>query len=208
MAADRETGSPGGRIASPTALGAVLAGGAGRRLGGSKALAELAGRPLLSYPLEALEEAALEAVVVAKPGSALPPLECQAVREAELPRHPLCGIVAALRHAGGRPVVAVACDMPFASPRLLAALASAAEPLVVPAPGGRLQPLQARYGPELLPALEAALEREEPLRRSVAALGPRLLGDAELSRLGDPELSFFNVNDAGDLHQAEYELRP
>jgi molybdopterin-guanine dinucleotide biosynthesis protein A len=184
-----------------------LAGGAGRRLGGSKAMAKLNGRPLISHTLGALAAAGLETVVVAKPDSGLPPLDCPIAREPPLPRHPLCGIVAALRHAGGRPVVALACDMPFASPLLLAALAASAEPLVVPAPGGRLQPLQARYGTELLPALEAALEREEPLRRSVAALGPRLLGDAELSRFGDPELPFFNVNDADDLRIAEQELR-
>lgn len=191
-----------------TALGAVLAGGAGRRLGGAKATAELGGRPLVSYPLAAFADAGLEAIVVAKPGSALPPLECEVVREPPLPRHPLCGIVAALRYAGGRAVVVVACDMPFVSPRLLAALAAADEPLVVPAPGGRPQPLHARYGPQLLPALEATLEREEPLRRCVAGLGPRLLGEAELSRFGDPELPFFNVNDAEDLHMAERELRP
>ena len=38
-------------------LGVVLAGGAGARLGGAKALARLAGEPLLLRPLRALGEA-------------------------------------------------------------------------------------------------------------------------------------------------------
>jgi molybdopterin-guanine dinucleotide biosynthesis protein A len=189
--------------ATPAALGAVLAGGAGRRLGGDKARAELGGRPLIWHPLAALRAAGLEAIAVAKPSAELPRLDCEIVREPELPRHPLCGIVAALRRAGGRPLVVVACDMPFAAPALLAHLAAAAEPLVVPAPGGRAQPLQARFGAELLPDLEAALAREEPLRRTVESLSPRELDDAELARFGDPERMFLNVNDAGDLRRAQ-----
>jgi molybdenum cofactor guanylyltransferase len=190
-----------------TALGAVLAGGHGRRLGGAKAKVELAGRPLVCHALAALEAAGLEAVVVAKPDTELPPLGCPVVREPELPRHPLCGIVAALREAEGRAVVVLACDMPLAAPALLERLAAASGRLVVPAPGGRLEPLQARYGAALLPALEAALARREPLRRSVAALAPRRLGDEELERWGDPARLFLNVNDGDDLKRAERALR-
>jgi molybdopterin-guanine dinucleotide biosynthesis protein A len=85
---------------------------------------------------------------------------------------------------------------------LLRALAEAREPLVVPAPGDDPQPLMARWSPELLPSLEAALEREEPLRRTVASLAPRLLDDAELAEFGDPAHAFFNVNTPADLSAA------
>jgi molybdopterin-guanine dinucleotide biosynthesis protein A len=185
-----------------TPLGAVLAGGSGSRLGGAKATVELAGRPLLSYPLAAFAAAGIEPLVVAKAETELPPLECPVLREPEEPRHPLAGIVAALREAGGRPLVVLACDMPLADPALLAELAAAPEPLVVPVPGGRPQPLQARYSAALLPALAAALGRREPLRRTVEALSPRLLDDAELARFGDLERLFLNVNDASDLRRA------
>ncbi|MFN8217395.1 MAG: NTP transferase domain-containing protein [Solirubrobacterales bacterium] len=199
-----------------TALGAVLAGGSGSRLGGAKPTAELAGRPLISFPLAALAAAGLEAVVVAKPDTELPDFgapgwagegeETPAPRlilEPREPRHPLAGIVAALRDAGTRPLVVLACDMPLASPALLAALAAAPDPLVVPSPGGLLEPLQARYSASLLASLEAALAERAPLRQTVAALGPRLLGEAELSRFGPVERSFLNVNDAADLARAE-----
>jgi molybdenum cofactor guanylyltransferase len=117
------------------------------------------------------------------------------------PTHPLAGIVAALRHADG-PLVVLGCDFPFVPPALLRALADAPEPLVVPAPGGDPQPLVARWTPALLPDLEAALAREEPLRRTVAALSPRLLDDPELAPFGDPGRVFFNVNTPADLTAA------
>jgi molybdenum cofactor guanylyltransferase len=128
-------------------------------------------------------------------------LEVEVVAEPEEPTHPLTGIVAALRHAGA-PVVVLGCDFPFAPPSLLRVLAEAPEPLVVPAPGDEPQPLMARWSPELLPRLEEALAREEPLRRTVAALAPRLLDDAELARFGDPARVFFNVNTPADLRAA------
>lgn len=225
-----------GKAAAP--LGVVLAGGRGSRLGGAKATAELAGRPLISYPLAALAEAGLEAVVVAKPdtdqggrplarailggrplarGTGLKTtapagtgqrttagegdVAVSVLLEPAEPTHPLAGIVAALRQTG-RPLVVIGCDFPFVPPALLRALADAPEPLVVPAPGGEPQPLVARWSPALLPALEEALAREEPLRYTVAALSPRLLADADLAPFGDLARVFFNVNTPADLDAA------
>jgi molybdopterin-guanine dinucleotide biosynthesis protein A len=189
------------------ALGAVLAGGQGSRLGGDKATVELGGRPLISYPLAALATAGLEAVVCAKPGQELPPLEVPVVAEPEQPRHPLCGIVAALRAGEGRPVVAIACDLPFVSVGLIEALAAAAEPLVIPRLAGRPQPLLARYEPSLLPDLEAALEREAPLVATLESLRPRYLDEDELAAFGDPHRLLFNLNDPDDLREAEVLLK-
>jgi molybdopterin-guanine dinucleotide biosynthesis protein A len=195
-------------VSESAAVGAVLAGGLGTRIGGGKPGLHLAGRPLISFPLAAIEEAGLRPLVIAKRDSPLPPLEVDVVLEPDQPRHPLCGIVAALREAAGRPVVAVACDMPFASPALLAWLASAQEPLVVTAPDGAAQPLLARYDSSLLPALEDALERGQPLRETVGALRPHLLGTGELARFGDPRRLCFNVNTPADLATAERMLQP
>jgi len=209
----------------PGPLGVVLAGGRGSRLGGAKPTTPLAGRPLISYPLATLAAAGLEAVVVVKSGTELPDPsgrpparqagqrttvggvrgETPVIVEPEEPVHPLAGIVAALRQVG-RPLVVLGCDFPFVPPALARVLAEAPEPLVVPAPGGEAQPLVARWTPALLPALEGALAREEPLRRTVAALSPRLLDDPELTRFGDPARLFFNVNTPTDLRLAERAL--
>ena len=190
------------KAAEVGALGVVLAGGRGSRLGGAKPTADLAGRPLISYPLAALAEADVEAVVVAKTDTDLPKLDVEVLTEPAEPVHPLAGIVAAIRQTG-RPIVVIGCDFPFVPAALLRALADAPEPLVVPAPGGAPQPLVARWTLALLPALEDALDREEPLRRTVTALSPRLLDDPELAPFGDPARVFFNVNTPADLRLAE-----
>ena len=154
-------------------LGAVLAGGAGKRVGGAKASLELCGRPLIAYPIAALREAGLEPVVVAKRDTPLPELDVTVVHDASAVLHPLAGVLAALDHAGG-PVVVVGTDMPDIPPQLLRRLADADEEaeVVVATAAGRLEPLCARYSPAAREALARALAQEAPLRATVAAMNP------------------------------------
>lgn len=183
------------------ALGAVLAGGRGSRLGRPKATAPLGGRALIGYPLAALTAAGVESVVVAKPDSSLPALGVEIWEEPAEPAHPLCGIVRALQ--GGRPVLVVGCDMPLITPAAVSWLAGLPGPLAIPRVGGRLHPLLGRYDPELAPALEDALRRQAPLQDAVMELRPRLLEEAELRRFGDPARLLFNVNTPEDLAEAQ-----
>jgi molybdopterin-guanine dinucleotide biosynthesis protein A len=187
------------------AIVAVMAGGLGKRLGGAKPSAVLAGRPLICHPLAAAAEAGLEAIVVAKPSTVLPLLDVRVAHEPEQPRHPLCGLVAALRLAAARPrppaVVAVACDMPFVTGpllRWLAGLDGAAMAHV----DGRDQPLLGRWPVGGLPLVAQALAEGRPLRSGLAALEPTILEEGELSRFGDPTRLCFNVNDPDDLRAA------
>jgi len=177
------------------------------RMGAPKATLELAGRPLVGYPLEAVAAAGLVPVVVAKGGSELPDLQCRVVRDSHARSHPAAGIVAALAAADG-PVVVVACDMPFVPAQLLMVLAQLDSRLAVPMLGGRTQPLLARYEPGVVPALERAVERGEPLSEAVAALDPLVLGPDELAGFGDPGWIAFNINDRDDLATAEQLVAP
>jgi molybdenum cofactor guanylyltransferase len=181
-------------------VGVVLAGGLGRRIGGSKAIVELCGRPLIAYPLAALMDCLSEVAIIAKPDTVLPSLPGVTVWiEPETPRHPLVGIVQALRLAVGRPVLVCAADLPFVTPGLLDRIAATdpcGAPAVVPVCARVLQPLLAMYMPAAAPLLAPAAELgESPLRRDVEALQPRILDVA------DPE-PFFNVNAPEDLLQA------
>jgi molybdopterin-guanine dinucleotide biosynthesis protein A len=183
----------------PKAIVAVLAGGAGKRIGGQKAMVELCGRPLIERPLAAAAEAGLEAVVVAKQDSELPDLAVPVWREPDEPRHPLAGVVEALRRCEGRPVVAAACDMPFLTPGFLGWLASFREQAVVPSAGGRLHPLIAHYGPNALGPLAAATSQGLSAREAVRALSPRLVEEGALCRFGTIEHLLMNVNTPEDL---------
>jgi molybdopterin-guanine dinucleotide biosynthesis protein A len=187
-------------------IGVVLAGGLGRRIGGSKAIVELRGTPLVCYPLRALQAVLAEVVVVAKPGTALPPLPGVPIwLEPAEPRHPLAGIVHALEGAGAasgiegmaRELLVSAADLPFLSPDLVERLVRAdahGAPALVPRAGGRLQPLLARYAPAAYAPLAAAL-RADPLPAlgdAVAELEPHVIDC-------DDAQPFFNVNAPEDL---------
>jgi molybdenum cofactor guanylyltransferase len=175
-------------------------------MGSPKASVELAGAPLIERPLRAMREARLEAVVVAKPDTGLPPLDVPVWREPEEPAHPLTGIVAALEQ-GGRPVVVCGCDLPFLAPALLAHLAGRSEPLVVIEAAGRLHPLIGRYTPELIDALRAGRDEQRPLHEIVTELGAVRINEPKVRRYGDPERIVFNVNTPADLAEAEEMLR-
>ena len=164
-------------------IGAVLAGGRGRRLGGSKPSAELLGEPLASYPAAALAGVCERVAVVCKPDTELPELRgTERWDEPEQPQHPLTGIVHALERAGG-PVLVCAADMPFVTADALRTLlhAAGAAPAVVAVADGVLQPVLGLYAPAALERLRAAppdasltstVESLEPAR---AALPPALV---------------------------------
>ena len=182
---------------SPPPLAVVLAGGRSRRMGSPKAVVPLGGRPLVLWALAAAAEAGLDAVVVAKPGVALPPLEVPVWSEPEEPAHPACGLVAALERAAPRAVVALACDMPFVPPALLAELA--ALDAVAAHPPGEAFP--ARYAPAALPVLRAGLAREAPLRELLDELHPATVA------VDEPARSLLGINDPAALARAEAALR-
>jgi len=180
--------------------GAVLAGGRGHRLGrGSKASAQLAGRPLVVYPLDALRGVCERVAVVCKPGTELPELEAaERWDEPESPQHPRAGVVHALERAGG-PVLLCAADMPFVTPdacRTLLSKAGTGEgaTAVVAAAEGILQPVFGLFAPAALEPLRSA-PPDEPLTASVEALDP--------VRVALPPALVRSVNTAEDLAEAE-----
>lgn len=180
-------------------IGVVLAGGAGRRIGGGKPGRMLAGRPLASYPAAALAEVCERVAIVAKPGSALPQLPGveQWDDEPAEPQHPLTGIVHALDRAAGEEILVCAADMPFVTPEAMRELVKAGGTAVATA-DGVLQPVLALYQPEALALLRQA-EEDAPLTRAVETLDPIHV------RL--PAKLLQNVNTPEELAAAERELR-
>lgn len=172
-------------------------------MGESKPAVELGGEPLLARSLRAFADAGIEPMVAAKPETCLPALSCELIIEPPQPFHPLLGVATALRRHPEHAAVVLACDLPFVPAALLAWLASAEEPLIVCEAGGRLHPLLGRYEPALAASLDQAIGRDESAGAAVRALRPRLLGEEELSRFGEPERILLNVNDQDDLVRAE-----
>ena len=190
--------SAGGRVAA-----AVLAGGRASRLAGDKANAMLAGSTLAGRAVGSLRSAGLEPFVVTKRDRPVEVQGAQVVIETDLPQHPLTGVAAAIREAGGRDVVVLACDLPLLPVEYLAWLAGREGETVIPCPGGAPQPLAARYRPADLVTIDAALERQASAREAAGELRASFAGEDELSRFGDPAAMFLNVNTPGDLERAE-----
>lgn len=182
---------------------AVLAGGEGSRMGRAKADVPLGGRPMISYPLEALQSAGFEPFVVTKADRPLDLDGIEVILEPDRPRHPLVGIAAAIERAAGRPLLVVACDLPLLTPALLAWLAVQPGDSVLPRVGGHPQPLAARYGPEAGNTVRDGLARGLPVRTVIEALAPTVIEEEDLARFGSPERLFFNVNTPADLRRAE-----
>ncbi len=174
---------------------AILAGGAGSRIGGDKALVQLAGRPLIAYPLAAAEQAELARVVVAKADTRLPPLPAtvSVLREPDEPRHPLLGVLTAL--SAFPAVIAIPCDMPFIDADALVELAAMPQQLATLYAG---EPFPSLYRRGALPALRAAVGSNRSLR-SVHA-------DSACARVSDPAALTFSVNTPADLAAAGQRL--
>lgn len=191
----------------PVSVGAVLAGGQSSRMGRPKAMVELGGRPMLARVVGTVGSAGLEPIVVAKPDSELPHVDCRVLSEPDQPRHPLTGLVTALSASAGRGVVVIACDMPLVPAKLLTWLAALEESVAVCEVGGQLEPMLGRYSPAVAEELAESLERGAPMRQAVSALEPYVVSESQIARFGDPARIVFNVNTPSDLAAAERLLR-
>lgn len=119
----------------------------------------------------------------------------------------LGGILTAVAEAPA-PVVVVAWDMPFVSAELIRALAAGLDryDAFLPQSEGRrgVEPLCAAYGPACRGAIAASLDAGD--LRAIgfhAAIRVGILPHADVERLGDPALLFYNVNTADDLAHAD-----
>jgi molybdenum cofactor guanylyltransferase len=174
-------------------IGAILAGGAGNRMGGvSKAMLELDGRPLAVHVASVLAQACESVAIVCKPETEIPKIAgVERWDEPAQPRHPLTGIVHALEEAEG-PVLVCAVDMPWVTAHACRSLLDAAPGAVaaVAVGAGEPCPVFGVYALESLDVLRAA-EPNAPLRETVDALDP--------VRVALPPVLLRSVNEPGDL---------
>jgi molybdopterin-guanine dinucleotide biosynthesis protein A len=185
---------PTAKIAST--VGAVLAGGASRRLGSDKALVEVEGRTLIERASEVLDVVFTETLVIAPARAAYAALDVVVTPDLRPALGPLGGLHTALVRAAGRSVFLLACDMPRVTTDVVRwlidgdstaeARRSASEPWVrVPRDAAGLQPLCGLYSGACLAPVEDALEAG---RRSARGLLDRLR--AEILEV-DPDASWY-----------------
>ncbi|HVN62615.1 MAG TPA: molybdenum cofactor guanylyltransferase [Gaiellaceae bacterium] len=146
--------------------GVLLVGGASRRFGSPKALAEWQGETLAARAWRTLGEACDERLAVGKAADGLE-LGFPLLDDGTPLRHPAAGIVAGLRSAAHEVCVVLPVDCPLVTAASLRALGAACAAAAV-ASGGA--PLPAAVRRSTLPVWERVLAAEASLRAALAEL--------------------------------------
>jgi len=129
--------------------GLILAGGASRRFGHDKALAELAGVPFVALVHAALAGHASEVLIATGTEPRAYPVAARVVLDPVADAGPLAGLVAGLEAAETPWLLSAAVDLPYLTPAalrpLLAAASDDADVLVAVDADGRRQPTVALW---------------------------------------------------------------
>ncbi len=176
----------------------MLAGGAGRRLGGGKAIRDLHGTPLVERAIALLRSFCGEIVVAGRPDAPLPAgLQTRVVYDEPAHAGPVAGIAAGLAALDAEDVVILACDLPLAGPAVARLAAHPpGRPAVAVAPDGP-QPLCARVPRrDALVVADRLLAEGAPAARAlISALGA--------DPIECPAAWLANVNTPEDARHAE-----
>ncbi len=189
----------------------LLAGGKARRMGMDKAVLRWRGKPLVQVLAERFKAAGLSVLVAGGArdwAQRLKDLPFTVVPD--LPAHenfgPLAGIEAGLLHTKAKLVGVVACDLPFAEPKLLLWLAErvSGADAVVPMVGDEPQPLHAVYSRSCLPQLVAQLEGEDKSVKSfLKSVRVVYVPEGEWAQTFDPKCLTVHLNEPKDLEGLE-----
>jgi molybdopterin-guanine dinucleotide biosynthesis protein A len=200
-------------MAGADCAGVVLAGGRSRRMGpGDKALAELAGKPMLQHVIDRIGPQVNRLMLSVERESDDYAVFGLAQVADPLPgsRGPLGGLLAALRTLRAKEewLLLVPCDAPFLPRGLLACLLRRAQEEKrsggVISIAGEVQPTFSLWHRELLPRLERAV-LEQKMAGFKQFLDHQALTLAEV----EPEQAwrFLNINDLEALEQARQRLK-
>lgn len=184
---------------------AIIAGGASRRMGTTKALLDVEDRPLITHVAEVLRAVLPEVFVVTSSSEIADAAGASAVADVFPGKGPLAGIHAAIRHTG-EPVFCCACDMPSLHAGFIRHLCEQLEEYdaVVPRNGGYEEPLHAVYTPSCLSAIEQELAKERvgPVNTIFRDLRVRWVEEEEARRF-DPQVKMFeNWNTPDEVKQS------
>lgn len=182
---------------------AILAGGEGRRIGGSKPTVELGSQTLLERAVERAAGWTDMVSVVLRSHDQTSIIGLPYLVDREDIEGPLGGLAAALawtNAVGADFLLTIPCDMPFLptdlGPRLLGEIGEASA--AIAASDGRLHPVCALWRSDLAGPMENYVLTG---RRSLRGFA-EMIGFAQIDWIANPVDPFFNINSPSDLHSA------
>jgi molybdopterin-guanine dinucleotide biosynthesis protein A len=182
--------------------GVIVAGGAGKRLGGiPKGLLLVDGEPIVARTLRLFARIFPASLVVANDPAPYWAFGVPVIGDVLPGKGAPGGLHAALTAATTSWVFAVACDMPFLSLAPIAWLAArrSAAPVAAVVWRGRLEPLHAFWSRACLPVCDRALRAGDPSLQAVAReVGAQLVTEEEWRSIDPCGRAFANVNTPAD----------
>jgi molybdopterin-guanine dinucleotide biosynthesis protein A len=192
----------------------ILAGGKSARFGGNKALATLAGRPLIAHVVQTAAQLADEVVVAIGRETSIDiykkllPRSVHIVKDRFHAKSPLVGILTGFQRMKSEYSAVLSCDTPFAKDtvlRLLFKKALRSDAAIPKWPNGDIEPLQSVYKVKsIIPAARLALNRQEFRNVDMIKRLSRVtyVPVGEIKRIDEDLTTFFNVNKRSDLTHA------
>jgi molybdopterin-guanine dinucleotide biosynthesis protein A len=186
---------------------AVLAGGEGSRIGGSKPLIELGGRTLIERAYARAQGWSSTSIVAIRSPDQLGSCRMPWIADAAGIEGPLAGLAAALEWAcrqGAEALLTIPCDMPFLPEDLAKRLLENAgnHGAAVASSGGELHPVCSLWRNSAIYEFPSYFASG---RRSLKGFAEHI-GFAQVDWPAVPIDPFFNINSQADLAEAEHLL--
>lgn len=193
--------------------GILLAGGKSERMGVDKRYILYMGRTFFDIAVERLKSVADEVIAVTADGESIEFDGVISANDIAPGRGPMMGIYTGLKAMRSPRGIVNPVDTPGIKTQLLEYMKeiSGGYDVVMPKWKNNPEPLVAIYSRNVIPVIERFFEEgKKPAPHLLAAegngLGVRLMTEDEISRFGDPEFMFRNLNTPEDLRMERTRL--
>jgi len=189
--------------------GIVLAGGKSKRMGMDKRHVMLSDTSLLELSIKRLRAITEEVLVVIGEKENLNLKDVRFVLDVEKDRGPMVGLFTGLCKMKSFYGLITPVDNPFLTSEFLNYLKESAIGYDVAVPRWKrgIEPLIAVYSKNLLPIMKGWIKKEKNpapyLFVQELGLRVRFVEEEEISKFGNPEILFLNINTKGDLEKAK-----